>query len=66
MVLDESNQLDEKIEVDGLSFQVNSFTKSQVGDPLIIDYKPNYGFVIKNNNEVFAHGVKLQNRQNNG
>jgi hypothetical protein len=50
---------EEIVKVDGMKILIDPLVISRLDDDVIIDYKKNYGFILKNSNEILTFGMKL-------
>jgi hypothetical protein len=50
---------EEIVKVDGMTILIDPLVISRLDDDVIIDYKKNYGFILKNSNEILTFGMKL-------
>jgi Fe-S cluster assembly iron-binding protein IscA len=57
---DEQMENDEVHSNDDISILVNPDSKKYLEGDIIIDYKQNYGYVLKNSYEILTFGMKLR------
>jgi hypothetical protein len=60
MALDGSAQTKDDYELENHLFRIDTFTREQIGDHLIIDFNQQYGYILKNNNEILSFGLRIQ------
>lgn len=50
---------EEIFKVDGMNILLDPLVINRLNDDIIIDYKKNYGFILKNSFEILTFGMKL-------
>jgi hypothetical protein len=50
---------EEIFKVDGMNILLDPLVINRLNDDIIIDYKKNYGFILKNSYEILTFGMKL-------
>ncbi|WP_043931855.1 hypothetical protein [Bacillus sp. EB01] len=50
---------EEVFKIDDISVLIDPLVISHLEDDIIIDYKQNYGYILKNSYEVLTFGMKL-------
>ncbi|ALC90633.1 hypothetical protein AM500_13195 [Bacillus sp. FJAT-18017] len=50
---------EEVFKIDDISVLIDPLVISHLEDDIVIDYKQNYGYILKNSYEVLTFGMKL-------
>nr|WP_263326418.1 hypothetical protein [Neobacillus sp. Marseille-Q6967] len=59
---DEQEKNDEVYSFEDVSIVVNPESKEHLDGDIVIDYKQNYGYVLKNSFEILSFGMRLKQK----
>lgn len=59
---DEQEKNDEVYSFEDVNMVVNPESKEHLDGDIVIDYKQNYGYVLKNSYEILSFGMRLKQK----
>ncbi|MBO8170271.1 MAG: hypothetical protein H0Z33_00090 [Bacillaceae bacterium] len=59
LALDETRPTDTVIEVEGIPFFIDRFTRRYLDDELTLDHQPAQGFILSSRYEILSYGLTV-------
>jgi len=59
LALDEQAEIDEVYPIDEITILISPEVKNNLDGDIVIDHNKNYGFILKNRDEILTFGMNL-------